>query len=667
MYVVVPLGGLGSRFKDEGYTVPKPLVKAAGEKILNRVVRQLAITEGDTLLIGYSAELAPYQFETVFRKDNPGVGNVKFVKLEHATRGAAETLLVILNSFELDPTKPVLSVDCDTVFNDDVVSAFRATAGNAIFCFDDEGDRPIYSYIKTNSSGDVTMIKEKAKISTMACTGAYGFASVASCRAHIDRAIACNKMSKGEYYISCVYEVILAAGERVRAVRAPSRACLGTPAELKENVALGRLAHVPKRYCFDLDGTLVTHPLVRGDYSTVQPIKGTARLVRDLYAAGNHIIIYTARGMRTFGGDVNAVTNAHRTAIEASLRDLRIPYHELVLGKPYADFYVDDLAVNAFADLEKETGHYVDRIQARSFNSIEYRDDTVVKITANEGEVFWYLNAPSRIKHYLPDASLTMPNKICMERIRGVSASMLYVNNSLTCAQLELVFEALDAFHGCAHSQPPVDTSQLYVAKLRERHDMMEGAFKDESLVSKLTAHLKTYCNTLGPAVVMHGDPVFSNVMFDRQGCIKLMDMRGKVGRDQTILGDAMYDWAKVHQSLTGYDHVMMDKVCDVAALKRGPCYTAFVDAVVKRFGRQGMADMELLTSAFYYTLIPLHDTRQQLFLRMSQNALQAYEKCSCVVPTREVAGDNKLIKAIRSKKSENGVRVREDEGGAGE
>ena len=42
------------------------------------------------------------------------------------------------------------------------------------------------------------------------------------------------------------------------------------------------------------------------------------------------------------------------------LRAMGIPFDEMVFGKPYADFYVDDKAVSPFEDLEKETGVLLD-------------------------------------------------------------------------------------------------------------------------------------------------------------------------------------------------------------------------------------------------------------------------------------------------------------------
>jgi hypothetical protein len=33
--------------------------------------------------------------------------------------------------------------------------------------------------------------------------------------------------------------------------------------------------------------------------------------------------------------------------------------------------------------------------------------------------------------------------------------------------------------------------------------------------------------------------------------------MRGKIGDTLTIYGDAFYDWAKLYQSLIGYDKIL--------------------------------------------------------------------------------------------------------------
>ena len=47
---------------------------------------------------------------------------------------------------------------------------------------------------------------------------------------------------------------------------------------------------------------------------------------------------------------------------------------------------------------------------------------------------------------------------------------------------------------------------------------------------------------------VIHGDPVFSNVLLTDDGRIFLLDMRGEQGNILTLQGDLTYDLSKVYQ-----------------------------------------------------------------------------------------------------------------------
>lgn len=90
-----------------------------------------------------------------------------------------------------------------------------------------------------------------------------------------------------------------------------------------------------KTYCFDLDSTLCTYT---GDYREAIPLQARIDVVNMLFDGGHYIKIYTARGMTT-GMDYQALT-------ESQLRDWGIKHHELIMGKPFADIYVDDKATS---------------------------------------------------------------------------------------------------------------------------------------------------------------------------------------------------------------------------------------------------------------------------------------------------------------------------------
>ena len=43
----------------------------------------------------------------------------------------------------------------------------------------------------------------------------------------------------------------------------------------------------------------------------------------------------------------------------------------IYFGKPYANVYIDDLALNCFDDIEKELGLHLEEVQPRHFNQLK--------------------------------------------------------------------------------------------------------------------------------------------------------------------------------------------------------------------------------------------------------------------------------------------------------
>lgn len=90
-------------------------------------------------------------------------------------------------------------------------------------------------------------------------------------------------------------------------------------------------------YCLDIDGTLCTN--TNGDYLNAAPFPGAIDKVNRLAEEGHTILLYTARGATT-GIDWRELT-------ERQLEAWGIRYHALYMGKPTADVYIDDKALNS--------------------------------------------------------------------------------------------------------------------------------------------------------------------------------------------------------------------------------------------------------------------------------------------------------------------------------
>lgn len=90
-------------------------------------------------------------------------------------------------------------------------------------------------------------------------------------------------------------------------------------------------------YCFDLDGTLCS--LTGGAYDKAVPFLRRIDFVNELFEAGNVIKIFTARGASS-GKNWADFT-------KRQLDSWGVKRHQLLFGKPHADIFVDDKAVNS--------------------------------------------------------------------------------------------------------------------------------------------------------------------------------------------------------------------------------------------------------------------------------------------------------------------------------
>ena len=209
MIIIIPIGGIGQRFKENGYKNPKALINIYGKSIISYLLDNLNTNNIDYIFIPYNKEYKNYRFEDLLIKNYPKI-NFKFFCLENNTRGAAETINIGINNLNEERNIPVLCLDCDSFYTNDIISQWNGE--NCIFSFEDENENPIYSYVKTSDNNVIVDIKEKEKISNNACTGAYGFKSINELKKYTSKIIEKNIMQKSEFYTSGVIKEMINNG-----------------------------------------------------------------------------------------------------------------------------------------------------------------------------------------------------------------------------------------------------------------------------------------------------------------------------------------------------------------------------------------------------------------------------------------------------------------------
>ncbi|ARF10015.1 hypothetical protein Indivirus_8_5 [Indivirus ILV1] len=621
MIILIPLGGTGERFKNQGYTKPKSLINVFGKPIIFYLLDNLNLDDVELVCIPYNKEYSNYNFEDLLRNNYPKI-KFQFIKLNKNTEGAAETINIALKELN-DIDKPILCLDGDNFYTKDIINMWNQK--NAIFTFIDESDTDLYSYIKTEDNIIVTDIVEKNKISKYACSGAYGFSSTKLLLTYTQFILDNKIKQKNEYYTSNVIKEMLKNNiQFINISISPNDyVCLGTPIQLisfYNNYAINscitdKYKIKKMRICFDLDNTLVSFPEIKGDYTTVKPIINNINFLRYLKNLGHTIIIYTARRMNTHNGNIGKCLYDIGKITFDTLEKFNIQYDEIYFGKPYADVYIDDLALNCHSNMEKELGFYMDKIDPRKFNKLEINNINTIKKMSNnlESEIYYYKNIPICIKDMFPifidyDYNNTW---YLIEKIDGINVSHLYVNELLTENTLIHIMNSINRIHNSIKDEniDKLNIYSNYCDKLKNRYDTYDYSIykNSKNVFNYLYNELEKYENEeKGQYGVIHGDTVLTNILINRYDKIKFIDMRGKLGNILTIKGDIFYDWAKLFQSLVGYDKVLQNK--NISNNYEKHMIDVFKNYFIDKFSEEQFKILKILTQSLLFTLIPLHD-----------------------------------------------------------
>jgi capsule biosynthesis phosphatase len=102
-------------------------------------------------------------------------------------------------------------------------------------------------------------------------------------------------------------------------------------------------------FVIDIDDTLCKTETINGkrDYSTSIPFPDMIWRVNSFHEQGHKIILFTARQVNTYKGDIDLIHKHTKPVLEKWLKDHKVKYDELIFGKPWGEnvVYVDDKAL----------------------------------------------------------------------------------------------------------------------------------------------------------------------------------------------------------------------------------------------------------------------------------------------------------------------------------
>lgn len=230
--VVIPMAGLGTRFSQVGYALPKPLINVNGKPMIQLVVENLRITncKQNFIFIVREEHIDAYNLIPNLQIIAP---NCQIIPVHETTQGAACTVLlaqkyinndiplIIANSDQFLEWNPLHFLNYAKNNNlDGLISTFTSS-------------HPKWSYAKLDSSGKVTQVAEKNPISNHATTGIYYWKHGHNFITFANMMISKNIRVNNEFYVCPVFNQAIDNNKTIGVYPCDKMWGLGTPEDLE--------------------------------------------------------------------------------------------------------------------------------------------------------------------------------------------------------------------------------------------------------------------------------------------------------------------------------------------------------------------------------------------------------------------------------------------------
>jgi NDP-sugar pyrophosphorylase family protein len=242
MQIVIPMSGFGERFRQAGYTIPKPLIEVDGKPIIQYVVEMFP-GENDIVFICNKDHLQEpkYRMREILESIAPS-GRV--IGIDSHKLGPVHAVLQVID--ELDPDKATIVNYADFTCDWDYVDFCRMVqdtqCDGAIPCY--RGFHPhtlwsnYYAYVREENKR-VYDIQEKKPFTNspreeFASSGTYYFKSGKLMQRYFERCVTEGLTVGGEYYASMVYKPMMQDGLEVQVYELEHFMQWGVPSDLEE-------------------------------------------------------------------------------------------------------------------------------------------------------------------------------------------------------------------------------------------------------------------------------------------------------------------------------------------------------------------------------------------------------------------------------------------------
>lgn len=231
--IVIPMAGKGSRFKDAGYSFPKPLIDMNGKTMIELVIENLRPKcDYKFIFICQKEHYDKYDLYNVLK--NATNNKFEIVKIDGTTEGAACTVLCAIKHINNEEDLLIANSDqiIDIDINNFINEAREGEKDGLIMTF--KTNHPKWSYARIDEMGRVLEVAEKKVISDKATVGIYYFRKGKDFVESSESMIKKNIRHNNEFYVCPVYNEMILNDKKIYIsdISAEQMHGLGTPEDL---------------------------------------------------------------------------------------------------------------------------------------------------------------------------------------------------------------------------------------------------------------------------------------------------------------------------------------------------------------------------------------------------------------------------------------------------
>ena len=324
MNIVIPMAGLGTRFANEGFDLPKPLIETNGKTLIEHSVDTLGVY-GKYIFITRKYD-NPKHNELLTKRLKEIQPDCIEIQLDKPTRGAAETALAAKKY--INNTSKLIITNCDQITDWDA-NDFNEFISNpnidgVVVTYPSNNPKNSFAVVEDNH---VVKLVEKDPVSDIALIGVHYWKEGHIFVKSSEQLLAdFSHEGRPECYISETYNYLIKSSFKIKNYHISTNEYipLGTPYDLKIYEGKVKEFHTekPKTIFCDIDGTLTYHVHRFSDLLDTTPIllDGVREKFNQWDSQGHKIILCTAR------------KESAREMTEQQLKSLGLCWDHLIMG-----------------------------------------------------------------------------------------------------------------------------------------------------------------------------------------------------------------------------------------------------------------------------------------------------------------------------------------------